>query len=429
VRIAVVGSGIAGLGSAWLLGQRHEVTLFEANDYLGGHTHTHSIRLAEQQYSVDSGFIVHNPRHYPLFTRLLAELGVPSQDTTMSFALRNERSGLEYSTDSLFTQRRNLLSPRFHRMLLDIARFYRRAPELLESAHASPTLQEYLESERYGDAFRDDHLVPMAAALWSAPPDTVLGFPARFLVQFMANHEMLTLGARSPWKVVRGGSASYVRALEARWRVSARLSCPVRAVRRDQAGIILDTDAGQERFEQIVLACHSDQALALLADATETERAVLGAIVYQRNEAVLHTDVSFLPRRRRAWAAWNALVPSASTDRPTVSYCMNLLQGLSSAEPFIVTLNPTREVAPERVLKRLSYAHPLFTARAVAAQEQRGLIQGKRGTWFAGAYWGFGFHEDGLRSAVEVSRGLGVHTSIASAPVPALAQKLASVPA
>jgi len=430
VRIAVVGSGIAGLGTAWLLGHRYEVTLFEGNDYLGGHTHTHSVLSADVQYAVDTGFIVHNPRHYPLFTRFLAELEVASQDTTMSFAVCNESLRLEYSTDSLFCQRSNLVSPRFYRMLLDIARFYRRAPQLLEHTGASPTLEEYLESERYGIAFRDAHLVPMAAALWSAPPETVLGYPIRFLVQFMANHEMLSLGARSPWKVVCGGSASYVRALQARWRVSVRLSCPVHAVRRDRGAIILDTPAGSERFDQIVLACHSDQALALLTDASESERTVLGAIPYQRNEVVLHTDASFLPYRRRAWAAWNALVPADSPNRATVSYCMNLLQGLAPPEPFIVTLNPTRPVAPERVLRRLSYSHPQFTTQAVAAQAQRPLIQGKRRTWFAGAYWGFGFHEDGLRSAVEVSRALGVRASIASTDVPVEASHpVATVPA
>lgn len=431
MRIAVVGSGIAGLGSAWLLGQQHEVTLLEASDHLGGHTHTHEIQVGSSRYAVDTGFIVHNPRHYPLLTRLFAELGVPCQDTSMSFSVCNLRSGLNYSTaslDGLLFRGRNLLSQRFHGMLLDIARFYRRAPRLLTRQDASLTLGEYLEVERYGAAFRDDHLVPMAAALWSAPPGTVLRFPARFLVQFMANHEMLRLGGRSPWKVVRGGSASYVRALEARWRVRTRLSCPVRAVRREPGAILLDTDAGRERFDQIVLACHSDQALALLADATQMERAVLGAIPYQRNEVVLHTDASFLPRRRRDWAAWNAQVPAAAADHATVSYCMNVLQGLRSPAPFVVTLNPTRPVAPERVLKRLSYAHPQFTVQALAAQARRPLIQGRAGTWFAGAYWGFGFHEDGLRSAVEVSRALGVRAGIAASPPAAgVGSELASV--
>jgi hypothetical protein len=411
VRIAVVGSGIAGLGSAWLLGRAHEVTLFEAGDRLGGHTHTHALDVAGRPYDVDTGFIVHNPDHYPLLSRLFDELGVAVQETTMSFSVRNERSGLEYNAAtlaSLFCQRRNLISPRFYGMLADIVRFYRQAPRLLQGQDCGPTLGRYLEAGGYGDAFRDDHLVPMGAALWSAPPQQVLGFPARFLVQFMANHNMLQLTHRPPWRVVRGGSASYVRALQSRWRVRVRLNAQVQTVRRDASGVTLGTAGGTERFDQLVLACHSDQALALLADADEAERAVLGAIPYQRNEVILHTDATFLPRNRRAWAAWNALVPDAEGQPATVSYCMNLLQRLHCPEPIVVTLNPTRAVAPERVLRRLEYSHPLFTAAAVAAQPCRARIQGSRRTYFAGAYWGFGFHEDGLRSAVEVAEALGV---------------------
>ena len=411
MRIAVVGSGIAGLGAAWLLGRAHEVTLFEANDYLGGHTHTHDVEQDGCRYAVDTGFIVHNAAHYPLLTRLFAELGVATRDTQMSFSVRNECSGLEYNATrlgTLFCQRRNLVSPRFYGMLRDIVRFYREAPELLDSGAPDPTLAEYLDARRYGAAFRDDHLVPMAAALWSAPPGAVLGFPARFLVRFMANHHMLRLSGRPPWRVVVGGSATYVRALGARWRVRVRTGCPVRSARRDDAGVTLDSAAGRERYDRLVLACHSDQALRILADASSAERAVLGAIGYQRNEVVLHTDATFLPTRRRAWAAWNALVPDVA-DRPaSVSYCMNLLQGLESRAPFVVTLNPSRPVDTARVLRRLAYEHPLFTPAAVAAQARRTEIQGRRHTWFAGAYWGFGFHADGLRSGVEVARALGV---------------------
>ncbi len=411
MRIAVIGSGISGLASAWLLGRAHEVTLFEANDYLGGHTHTHEVEIDGRRFAVDTGFIVHNQRHYPLFTALLAELGVRSRETTMSFSVRNEGSGLEYNATSLatlFCQRRNLASPRFYGMLRDIVRFYRSAPALLEGPPRGPTLGEYLEAECYGAAFRDDHLVPMAAALWSAPPRDVLGFPARFLVRFMANHNMLQLTGREPWRVVDGGSASYVRALAARWRVDVRLGCPARLIERDPAGVTVTTAAGRDRFEQVVLACHSDQALALLREPSAAERAVLGAIGYQHNRVVLHTDASFLPRRRRAWAAWNALVPRAPGQPATVSYCMNLLQGLDAPRPLVVTLNPMRPVAAGHGLRELQYTHPLFTPAAVAAQSRRESIQGRQRTWFAGAYWGFGFHEDGLRSAVEVARALGV---------------------
>jgi len=410
VRIAIVGSGIAGLASSWLLSRVHEVTLFEANDYLGGHTHTHEVQIAGERHPVDSGFIVYSPRHYPLLTRLFAELGVDSQPTTMSFSVRSEASGLEYnagSLDGLFCQRRNLLSPRFLGMVRDLARFYREAPLLLRHPGDGPSLGEYLRLQRYGAAFRDEHLVPMASALWSSPPGRILEFPARYLVQFMAHHQMLDLGGRPLWRVVRGGSASYVRALRARWPVRERLQCPVHRVRRSGKEVLLSHARGCESFDQVVLACHADQALALLEDASERERSVLGAIAYQANDAVLHTDGALLPRQRKAWAAWNAFIPRDPDAPCTVSYCMNLLQGIASPEPILVTLNRTDAIDPAKVLRRMRYHHPLHTHAAVAAQRRRAEIQGIDRTWFAGAYWGWGFHEDGMRSAVEVATGLG----------------------
>ena len=411
MRIAVIGSGIAGLASAWLLSQAHEVVLFEANDYLGGHTHTHDITLGGRAYAVDTGFIVHNPDHYPLLTRLFQALDVATQPTTMSFSVHNGRSGLEYnatSLDALFCQRRNLVSPRFLGMVRDLFRFYRQAPELLQGEGPGPGLGEWLQVNGYGEAFRDDHLVPMASALWSSPPEQILQFPARYLVQFMANHQMLQVSGRPQWRVVRGGSARYVDALRARWQVQERLACPVQAVHRDADGVRVDSTAGSERFDQVVLACHSDQALALLADASGDEQAVLGAIGYQPNEVVLHTDASLLPRQRKAWAAWNAFVPGTAEAPCTVSYCMNLLQGIDAPEPLVVTLNRSEAIDPARVLRRLNYHHPVYTPQSVAAQQQRGRIQGVNRTWFAGAYWGWGFHEDGMRSAVEVASALGV---------------------
>ena len=411
MRIAVIGSGIAGLASAWLLSQAHEVVLFEANDYLGGHTHTHDITLGGRAYAVDTGFIVHNPAHYPLLTRLFDTLGVATQPTTMSFSVHNARTGLEYNAttlDTLFCQRRNLLSPRFLGMVRDLFRFYRQAPSLLVGDGPGPGIGDWLDANGYGAAFRDDHLVPMASALWSSPPEQILRFPARYLVQFMANHQMLQVSGRPEWRVVRGGSASYVEALRARWQVRERLRCPVRSVVRDGHGVVMESAAGSERFDQIVLACHSDQALALLADASVNERDVLGAIAYQPNEVVLHTDASLLPRNRKAWAAWNAFLPGDPEAPCTVSYCMNLLQGLHSPDPFVVTLNRSEAIAPDKVLRRLRYHHPVYDAASVAAQQRKAAIQGHNHTWFAGAYWGWGFHEDGMRSAVEVAAGLGV---------------------
>ena len=402
MRIAVIGSGIAGLASAWWLSKRHEVVLYEGADYLGGHTHTHAVEQAGQRYAVDSGFIVFNRDHYPLLCGLFDELGVASQATTMSFSVHSERTGVEYnatSLDGLFCQRRNLLSPRFLGMLKDLARFYREAPALLAGDDAGPTLGDYLHAGGYGAMFRDEHLVPMASALWSSPPQGILAFPARYLVQFMAHHRMLTLGARSPWRVVTGGSATYVQALRARWHVRERMATPVLAVQRDADGVVLHSHRGSERFDHVVMACHSDDALRLLHDADEHERSILGAIRYQTNDTVLHTDTRLLPRRRKAWAAWNAHVPREPDAPCTVSYCMNLLQGIESPEPFIVTLNRSDDIDPARVLRRMQYRHPVYDHAMVAAQQRRDEIQGRRRTWFAGAYWGWGFHEDGIRSA------------------------------
>jgi predicted NAD/FAD-binding protein len=423
-RIAVVGSGIAGLASAWLLGRRHAVTLYEANDYLGGHTHTHEVQVGGRTHRVDTGFIVFNPAHYPLLTALFEELGVRSQPTHMSLSVRNDQSGLEYNATSLttlFCQRRNLLSPRFFGLIRDILRFNREARALLSVAGAGPTLGDYLAQNRYGAAFRDEHLVPMSSALWSAPPRQVLEFPAKYLVQFLANHQMLQVSGRAPWRVVQGGSATYVEALAARWNVTTRLGCPVMGIERAGAHVTVNSLAGSERFDQVVLACHSDQALELLGAPTRAERDILGAIGYQPNEVILHTDARVMPQRPRAWAAWNALIPREPGTACTVSYWMNRLQGIDSAEPLLVTLNPTRPIDPAKVLRSLHYAHPVYTQASVAARARKAEIQGAARTWFAGAYWGWGFHEDGMASAVEVAAALGVSwpaRAVRPAPLP-----------
>jgi predicted NAD/FAD-binding protein len=410
-RIAVVGSGISGLASAWLLGRRHAVTLYEANDYLGGHTHTHEVQVGGRTHRVDTGFIVFNPAHYPLLAALFEELGVRSQPTHMSLSVRNDASGLEYNATSLttlFCQRRNLLSPRFFGLIRDILRFNREAWALLSVPGAGPTLGDYLAQNRYGAAFRDEHLVPMSSALWSAPPRRVLEFPAKYLVQFLANHQMLQVSGRAPWQVVQGGSATYVQALAARWNVTTRLGCPVMGIERAGGHVTVNSPAGSERYDQVVLACHSDQALGLLGAPTRTERDILGAIGYQPNEVILHTDARVMPQRPRAWAAWNAFIPREAGTACTVSYWMNRLQGIDSAEPLLVTLNPTRPIDPAKVLRSLHYAHPVYTQASVAARARKAEIQGASRTWFAGAYWGWGFHEDGMASAVEVAAALGV---------------------
>jgi hypothetical protein len=411
MRIAVVGSGIAGMATAWQLAREHSVVLFEADSRLGGHTHTHAVQREGRSFQVDSGFIVHNPENYPLLTAMFRELGVETQATTMSFSVHSERTGLEYNAgtlNGLFCQRRNLLRPRFYRMVADILRFYREAPALLEGDAQGPALGDYLREHRYSPMFIDEHLIPMASALWSSPSDRVLQFPARYLAQFMANHHMLSAGARPTWRVVKGGSSAYIRALESRWRVEARLSSAVQSVRRVESGVEITTPHYAETFDQAVLACHSDQALRLLEAPSEREREVLGAIRYQPNETVLHTDARLLPKNPRAWAAWNAHIPAEPSADCTVSYCMNLLQGLTSREPFVVTLNRTAAIDPAKIIARMRYAHPEYTHASVAAQARRSEINGVDRIWYAGAYWGWGFHEDGIRSAIDVVRALGV---------------------
>jgi predicted NAD/FAD-binding protein len=412
MRNAVVGSGVAGLGAAWLLSREHEVVLYEADARLGGHTHTHRVSQGGREYAVDTGFIVFNQRNYPLLSRLFDELGVASQPTTMGFSVQDARTGLEYNATRLSTllcQRRNLVSPRFLRMVREIMRFYRESPALLALPGEGPALGDYLDAQGYSAMFVEDHLVPMASALWSSPSATILRFPAKYLVRFMDNHRMLQVDDRPEWRVVTGGSRSYVDALPRGWRVAVRAGAPVRRIRRDGDAVRVATPLGEDAFDHVVLACHADDALAMLADPDEAEAAVLGAFGFQDNDTVLHTDARLLPRRRAAWAAWNAYVPAADGAACTVSYCMNLLQGLASPEPFVVTLNRSEAIDPARVLARMRYRHPVYSHASVAAQGLRESIQGRRRTWFAGAYWGFGFHEDGLRSGVDVARGLGVH--------------------
>ena len=411
MRIAVVGSGIAGLASAWLLARAHDVTLYERNDYFGGHTHTHDVDVGGKNFAVDTGFIVFNPPQYPLLSKLFDELGVPSQPTTMSFALKNERSGLEYnatSLDGLFCQRRNLVSQRFLGMVRDILRFYREAPALLETADVGPTLGDYLAEHRYGNAFRDDHLFPMASALWSSPSHEIEKFPAKYLVQFMSNHRMMQADGRPQWRVVKGGSREYVRALRKGWNVRERVESEVTKITRSDSGVAIESNAQVDRYDQVVLASHSDDTLRVLSDATSAEREILGAMTYQENETVLHTDANLLPSRRKAWAAWNALVPADASNECTVSYCMNILQSLDASEPIVVTLNRTASIDPKKIIARMRYHHPLYSRGSVAAQSRKKEIQGVNKTWFAGAYWGWGFHEDGMRSAVDVANGLGV---------------------
>ena len=407
MKIAIVGAGIAGNVAARELHRDHDVTVFEAGRHVGGHSHTHAIEAHGRTWHVDTGFIVFNDRTYPQFVALLDELGVPAQESSMSFSMRDETANLEYngtSLNALFAQRRNLLRPSFLGMVRDILRFNREAPRLLEEPGGELPLGELLAHGGYGRAFVDHYVVPMGAAIWSTDPVSMMQFPARFFVRFLHNHGMLTVDRRPVWRTVRGGSARYVEKLVAPFRDRIRLGTPVEQVRRIAGGVVVKP-AGQEaqRYDAVFLACHSDQALALLADPSAAEREVLSAIPYQQNEAVLHTDTRVLPRRRLAWAAWNYHV------RPdggpiALTYNMNILQRLDAPKPFLVTLNHSDAIDPERVLRRMTYHHPLYTPASVAAQGRHREIDGACSTYYCGAWLRNGFHEDGVASAYAAVR-------------------------
>ena len=402
MRVAVIGSGIAGNVVARRLYHEHDVTVFEAGSHAGGHSDTHDVEVGGRRVCVDTGFIVYNERTYPRFTALLAELGVATQESSMSFSVRDEAAGLEYngtSVTALFAQRRNLVRPAFLGMVRDILRFNREAPALLDGPGDELTLAELLDRGRYGRAFREHYIVPMGAAIWSTSPAAMLGFPARFFVRFLHNHGMLTVDQRPVWRTIRGGSRQYVDRLIAPFRRRVRLDTPVQWVRRRrQFAIVKPRGHDAEHFDAVFFACHSDQALALLADADAAEREVLSAIPYQRNEAVLHTDPRLLPRRKLARAAWNYHV--AVQDGPVaVTYDMNVLQRLVTPEPLLVTLNRSDAIDPARILKRITYHHPLFTPASVTAQARQRELNGVNRTYYCGAWWRNGFHEDGVVSA------------------------------
>jgi predicted NAD/FAD-binding protein len=363
--------------------------------------------LNGQHWSIDTGFIVFNDWTYPEFIRLMDELGVASQPSAMSFSVRCEKTGLEYngtSLNTLFAQRRNLVSPSFYRMIFDILRFNREAPGFLESGDDHLRLGDYLLQNGYRQEFRDHYIVPMGAAIWSAAPGDMLDFPARYFIRFFHNHGMLSVDERPQWRVIRGGSHQYVGPLTAAFRDRIRLNSPVTRIRREEHGVWLETPTlPAEHFDAVIVACHSDQALAMLEKPTPAEHEILGAIPYQENEAILHTDASVLPKSRRAWAAWNYHIPRESRDRVAVTYDMNILQGLDAPETFCVSLNYADTIDSKRILKRLTYHHPAYTPAGIAAQQRHGEISGVNHTYYAGAYWGFGFHEDGVKSGLRAA--------------------------
>jgi predicted NAD/FAD-binding protein len=404
MKIAVIGTGIAGNVVAHRLHRAHDITVFEANDYVGGHTHTVDVELGGKHYAVDTGFIVFNDWTYPNFIRLLDELNVASQPTNMGFSVRCERTGLEYngaSLNTLFAQRRNLVRPAFYRMVRDILRFNRTAPALLDAEDDDATLGDYLHRHRYSDAFISYYIIPMGAAIWSTDPERMFRFPARYFVRFFNNHGMLSVNGRPQWRVVKGSSAQYVNALTRPFRDRIRLGTPVATMGRFDTHVEIKPHGGRpECFDYAFVACHSDQALRLLVDATPLEREVLSAIPYQANEAVLHSDASVLPNRRRAWAAWNYHVLPEERGRVAVTYNMNILQGIKAPVQFCVTLNHTDAIDPSKIIRRIRYDHPLYTRAGVVAQQRQHELNGANRTFFCGAYWRYGFHEDGIVSAL-----------------------------
>lgn len=412
MRIAIIGGGISGLASAWGLHRQHDTVLFEASDWLGGHTHTIDVPWPQadnkpQHYAVDTGFIVFNDNTYPHFIRLLAQLGLQGQATDMSFSVAN--GGLEYashSLDGLFAQRARLASPQYWNMIRQILRFNRLARQLIGS-NDERTLAQFLQDEGFSAHFRDNYLLPLCAAIWSASLQDARHFPAEHFARFFNNHGLLQVRDRPQWRVVPGGSRSYVEALKTRLQTDIRLQTAVLSVQRESDHVLLKTRDGEERFDQVIFACHSDQALGMLRQPSEQEQAILGELPYTDNDTVLHTDASLLPDNRRAWASWNFRVADDSGAAAAITYHMNRLQGLDAPVEFCVTLNQSQRIDPAKIIGRYRYAHPLYTPQSNAARARRDEINGHNRSWYCGAYWYNGFHEDGARSALEVAQALG----------------------
>lgn len=429
MKIAIIGAGISGLTAAYYLNKEHDICVYESAPIIGGHTATIDVESQGQHYAVDTGFIVYNDWTYPNFIRLLDELNVETQATSMSFSVSCEDSGLEYAgsnLNTLFAQRKNLFSLSFWKILKDIMRFNREAIIDLDDANIDEamTLREYLEANHYSDAFKDNYLVPMGAAIWSAGVDSMLDFPLLFFVRFFKNHGLLSVTNRPQWRVIKGGSRQYLAPLTSSFLHCIKTNSKISDIQRDADQVWITTADGQrEAYDYLVMATHSDQALDLLGQPSKNESDILGAIPYQNNEVVLHTDITRLPANRRAWACWNYRLSSSNSNAgedqgamSRLTYDMNLLQGIESPETFCVSLNQTDTIAPETILGRYNYSHPVFTLPGMQAQSQWETLAGQNRTWFCGAYWANGFHEDGVRSALRVVNSIADKTSSDNAP-------------
>ncbi|UCF68097.1 MAG: FAD-dependent oxidoreductase [Acidobacteriota bacterium] len=410
-KIGVIGAGVSGLVAAHLLSDDHEVWVYEANDYAGGHTRTVRVDVGEGSWDVDTGFIVFNERAYPHFLLLLARLGIAKLPTSMSFSVRCQRTGLEYggrTLSSVFAQRRNLFRPSFYRMIRDILRFGREARDFIDSVGDDVGLLDYLVRNRYSEEFIERYVIPMGAAIWSADPDQMKLFPVRYFVRFFDHHGVLDIRNAPHWCVVSVVSMRYVERLTSQFRERLRLSCPISRVTRESKGVRVHTTDGEKQlFDEVVIATHSDQALEIIDNPTPREHEILGAIRYQRNDVVLHSDTTLMPRRRLAWSSWNYHIPVEPARRVMVTYNMNMLQSLDAAETFLVTLNGEDSIDPSRVYDRVVFYHPVFTPEAVSAQARHEEISGVDRVHYCGAYWRYGFHEDGVDSALAVCRRFG----------------------
>lgn len=420
MRIAVVGTGISGLSTAWLLNQKHDVTVYEKNAYIGGHSNTVDVETPDGPIPVDTGFIVYNEANYPNLTAMFRELDVKTDASNMSFGVSIENGDLEYSGENLgtlFAQRKNLFRGRFRAMIWDLLRFYKAAPKLLDNPHSArrpdgsiQTLGEYLTENRYSQAFILDHLLPMGAAIWSAPLDEMMAFPVTRFVQFFKNHGLLRLSGRPAWRTVSGGSREYVRKLAAPLHQRIKLSTPVKKIIRNEGGIVVQDGTGQwEHFDHVVMASHSDESLSLLSDPSPEEQSILGNIRYQPNDAYLHRDPELMPQDRKVWSAWNYMATDRTDKdrRVAVTYWMSRLQNINGADDLFVSLNPVQPPREDLTLRHIVYHHPMFDAAATAAQAALPTIQGLRNTWYCGAWCGYGFHEDGLVSGLAVADALG----------------------
>ena len=408
MRLAIIGGGISGLSAAWGLHQQHDLTLFEASNWLGGHAHTVDVEGSDgQTLAIDTGFIVYNDATYPHLIRLLEQLGLSRQATDMSFSVvQGHQEYASHSLSGLFANRRSVLSLPHLQMIRDILRFNKQSLELIGS-NDPRTLDEYLSDQSYCERFRSHYLFPLCAAIWSASIEDARQFPAEHFVRFFNNHGLLQLRGRPQWRVVPGGSRAYVRALQQRLNASIYLDTPIKSVRRSEQGVSVCTADGEQQFDQVIFACHSDQALHMLDDASDAEKDILGALPYTDNDVVLHTDVSVLPANRRAWASWNFRAQDDPTLPAAITYHMNRLQGLSDQQQYCVTLNQTDRIAPAHIIDRYTYAHPVYMPSSNAARERRNDINGFNNTWYCGAYWYNGFHEDGARSGLDVAQAFG----------------------